>query len=85
MDGKLVNCWSFRTGHGLWRIQADARGRWHPMFDDEDLGSYASPEMALDDLCGGHALSPSAGLDFATCGLPDELADWQPHFRQTTD
>ena len=51
-------------------------GRWHAMFEDEDLGSYHSAVAAHDDLIGDHCFSNSAGLDTSRIGLPDELADW---------
>lgn len=51
-------------------------GRWHPVFEDEWLGSYHSPEFALDDLVGGHTFWPSSGVDPSTCGLPSDLAEW---------
>ena len=55
------------------------------MLGDEDLGSYETPEQALDDLEGGHSTWPTPPLDPSTCGLPDELADWTPHTEHTTD
>lgn len=69
--------WTYRTRHGLWAIVQTRDGRWHPMFEGEDLLSYHSPRAALDDLVGGHSKWPSSGLDPSTCGLPDELADWE--------
>lgn len=50
--------------------------RWHIVFDGENLGSYATPEQALDDLVGGHTYWPSNGIDPSECGLPDELSAW---------
>ena len=46
------------------------------MFEDEHLGSYHSPEAALDDLVGGYTFSASCG-DTALLALPDELAEWE--------
>lgn len=50
-------------------------GRWHAMFEDEDLGSYHSPQHALDDLAGGTTYWPSVGNP-EKFNLPDELGDW---------
>lgn len=50
--------------------------RWQLMWGDEALGSYLTPEQALDDLVGGHCYSPSNGLDTSQAGLPEELSSW---------
>ena len=68
--------WTFETRHGHWAIARSEDGRWHPTFDGESLGSYHSPEAALDDLCGGHTFSLPGNLDSSTCGLPEELGEW---------
>lgn len=70
MSGYFV----FATKAGRFAI-VPSSGRWHAMFEDERLGSYASPQHALDDLAGGHCDWPSCG-DPSTFGLPDELSDW---------
>ena len=74
--------WTFRTAHGLWAIARTPDGRWHPMLDDQDLGSYHSPAAALDDLAGGHTTGLVGNLDSSRCGLPDELSGWVRHGRQ---
>ncbi|MEM1191531.1 MAG: hypothetical protein AAGI72_23570 [Pseudomonadota bacterium] len=58
----------------IWQL----RDGWHPYFDDEDLGCYATAQTALDDLAGGHTFFPSSGVDPSTCGLPDEIGEWDP-------
>lgn len=52
-------------------------GRFHPVYDDESLGSYARPEQAAEDLAGGHTFSNRAGVDTADLGIPAELSEWQ--------
>lgn len=67
--------WQYQTEVGTFRIIR--RGdRYHPVFEDEDLGSYHSVIAALDDLVGGHTFSPSNGIDTSECGLPDEISEW---------
>lgn len=67
--------WEFITRFGTFRIVP--RGdRFHPMCDDDDLGSYHSLVAALDDLVGGYTFSPSSGVDTSECGLPDEISEW---------
>lgn len=51
-------------------------GLYYPIYDDEPLGAYSTPEMAVDDLAGGHTFSISNGVDTATLGIPDELSEW---------
>jgi hypothetical protein len=51
--------------------------RWHALFEDEDVGSYAEPWQALDDLVGGHTFSASCG-DTSKVGLPANLSEWTP-------
>ena len=67
--------WQYITAKGTFRIVPD-RDRFLACYEDENLGSYHSPEQALDDLAGVYTFSPSNGLDTSKCGLPDSLAEW---------
>ncbi len=67
--------YSWQSRAGAFLIEK-RQGRWHPIFDGESLGSYATPQQALDDLCGGHVFSIPGGIDPAKLGLPDDLAEW---------
>lgn len=67
--------YSWQSRVGTFFIE-ERHGRWHPIFDDESLGSYATPQQALDDLCGGHVFSIPGGIDPSELGLPDDLAEW---------
>jgi hypothetical protein len=58
---------------------AEDNGRYHPVFDDEPLGSYGAAEQAAEDLAGGHTLSISSGLDTAALGIPDDISQWEPY------
>lgn len=60
---------------GPLSIRRRADGRWHVMWDSEDLGSYQTAQHALDDLAGGHCDWPGT-TDPSTLGLPDEIGDW---------
>lgn len=68
--------WTYPTRWGVFSIRQSRDGRWHPMFGDEDLGSYHHPAAALEDLAGGHTATPSNGMDTERAGLPDELGEW---------
>jgi hypothetical protein len=71
---KRLYCWPTRIG--AFYI-AEHAGRFHPVFEDESLGSYARPEQAAEDLAGGHTFSISSGVDTATLGIPADLLDWR--------
>ncbi len=69
--------YSWKTRIGTFYIVRDASGRFHPMFDDETLGSYKTANQAAEDLAGGHTFSISSGIDTATLGIPDSVSEWQ--------
>jgi hypothetical protein len=56
---------------------AESGGRFHAVYEDESLGSYARPEQAAEDVAGGHTFSISSGIDIATLGMPEELSEWE--------
>lgn len=68
--------WYWRTSRGVVSIQPVA-GRWCIFFDDENLGSYHSPEAAADDAAGGHTFTPANGADLGSLGLSDNINDWE--------
>ena len=65
----------FRTRIGPFYI-GEQDGRFHPIYDDEDLGSYVNAAQAAEDLAGGHTFSNSSGIDTSTLGIPADLGDW---------
>lgn len=66
--------YQFKTNAGAFHI-VPRGNRWLAMFEGENLGSYATPQHALDELAGGHTDWPDCG-DPSECGLPDDIADW---------
>ena len=42
---------------------AEQDGRFHPLFRDENLGSYATSQLAADNLTAGQVLTSFGGLD----------------------
>jgi len=69
--------WIFESRWGRFSILPQGNGRWQVYFCDEALGSYHSPEFALDDLVGDHCFPNSIGLDTSRAGIPDSLRDWE--------
>ena len=73
----MVCFWVYRTPRGQVSIVPTPDGRYLAMFEDEVLGSYHSPASALDDLVGGHTVTPSIGIETDELGLPEELSEWE--------
>ena len=69
--------YAYKTRFGMFFIGQSPDGRFHPIFDDESLGSYGSPQQAADDLAGGHTFSPSGGFDTSTLGIPEDITEWE--------
>jgi len=68
--------WSYKTSKGTFYIDKKAN-RYRVIFNDEDLGSYATPQQAVDDVSGGHTFWPSSGIDPGELGISDDLGDWE--------
>jgi hypothetical protein len=66
----------FETSAGAFYI-AEHKGRFHPTFREESLGSYATPQQAAEDLAGGHTFSLPGGIEPSDLGIPDELEGWE--------
>lgn len=72
--------YTFQTPIGAFHIRHNHRtGRFHAFFEDEDLGGYATPAEAAEDLAGGHTFFPSSGIDPSTLGIPADLSDWEEY------
>lgn len=67
----------FKTPKGVVSI-VQSQNRFRLYFEDEYLGSYNSPQHAVDDAAGGHTFTPSCGSDLGDLGVPDDLSDWTP-------
>lgn len=68
--------WSYKTRAGTFYI-IPIKKRFHALYEDEDLGSYITPEQAADDLAGGHTFWPSSGIDPGEMEISDDLGDWE--------
>jgi hypothetical protein len=66
----------YRTRIGPFYI-GEHQGRFHVLYDDENLGSYTRPDQAAEDVAGGHTFSPSSGVDTATLGIPEDIGEWE--------
>ena len=71
---KKIYYWPTRIGR--FYITRSNDGQFHPVYDDETLGSYATAQQAAEDLAAGHTFSISSGTDTAELGIPDQISDW---------
>ncbi|MBS4149974.1 hypothetical protein ACMC9K_01830 [Pseudomonadota bacterium DY0742] len=72
----------FKTRVGTFYIAQSSDGRFHPIFNDESLGSYSSIIHAVDDLVNDATFSvlhPSTAelVDTSTLGIPEDPRDWE--------
>lgn len=70
--------YKWETKVGTFYIGQSKDGRFHPIFDDESLGSYAHPWQAAEDLAGGHTSSVSGIPDTGELGIPEHHTEWDP-------
>jgi hypothetical protein len=64
-----------KTAVGAFYI-AEQDGRFHPLFRNESLGSYATSQQAVDDLTAGHILNSLGDLDTASLAIPNLVQEW---------
>lgn len=67
--------YSHETKAGTFYI-GEVDGRTHVMFNEVSLGKYPSAKNAAENIAGGYAFSPPAGLDTSKLGLPRSLNEW---------
>jgi hypothetical protein len=70
------------TRAGTFFIARSTSGTFHPVFDQESLGSYRSIALAIDDLVNDatdSVLHPitSELLDTSMLGLSDDPSEWE--------
>jgi hypothetical protein len=65
----------FHTTKGPFYI-AEWKKRFYPMFGEETLGSFSTPEDAAEDLAYGRVPS-LPGIDITSLHIPRDLKKWQ--------
>lgn len=76
MEKPVKKLFVWNTRVGPFYI-AQINGRYNPVFKDESLGSYHTPQAAAEDLAGGHTFSISGEIDTAELGIPYEVEEWE--------
>lgn len=69
--------YKYKTRVGTFYIGQTPDGRFHPVFDDESLGSYAEAWQAAEDLAGGHTFSVTGVEDTSVLGIPEHYSEWE--------
>ncbi|GAB5387018.1 MAG: hypothetical protein Alis3KO_41410 [Aliiglaciecola sp.] len=69
--------YKWNTRIGTFYICQSRDGRFHPVFENESLGSYAQAWQAAEDLAGGHTFSISSGEDTSELEIPDHSDEWE--------
>jgi len=80
MPWKLLYYWNTRVG--TFYIGQSTDGRYHPIYNGESYGSYASPWQASEELARNSTFSIHHGqtghlLDTSTLGIPTHCSDWE--------
>ena len=73
----MRNVYVWNTPIGPVYIARSADGRFHPVYNDQDLGSYATPQQAAEDLAGGHTYSVRGRIDTAQLGITEDVSEWE--------
>lgn len=68
--------WRYKTKEGTFYI-VEKNGWFQVVFDNDSLGSYKTPQQAVDDLAGGHTFWPSSGVDPSELCIPEDLGEWE--------
>ena len=69
--------YKFDTRVGTFYIGQSDDGRFHPLFQGDDLGSYAHPWQAAEELAGGHTCSVVGVDDTSVLGIPMHHLEWE--------
>ncbi len=77
----------YLTNVGIFYIGQSKDGRFHPIFDNQDLGSYAKDWQATEDLAYGvtfEVLHSETGdlLDTSEFGIPEDPAEWEKTYNR---
>ena len=71
----MTSGYYFKTQAGTFVI-VFRHDRWHLIFQDDHLGSYATAEQALEALASGQAFSLRGRVDTANLGIPRDIGGW---------
>jgi hypothetical protein len=72
---------SYNTKAGTFYIGQSDDGRFHPIYNDKSLGSYAYARQATEDLATNSTFSvlhsvTGKVLDTSQLGIPEDPSEW---------
>lgn len=73
----LASAFRHDSSTGPFFIHLEADGRWHVVWEGDDLGSFDSPEVAAEEVADGCTFWPKSGNP-ALMNLSPELKAWTP-------
>ena len=85
-DSAVSVTWSFRTSVGVLRIKPSGSrdGRFELWLGGVPVASYASPEIAADDVSRATTGGPRKLDEVLKTEAPSELSEWARHERKLT-
>jgi hypothetical protein len=66
-----------RTEIGPIHIVLREDGQFYTFYNGETQAAFSSPQQAVDDIATGRKSSIASGIDPASFGVPENLADWE--------
>lgn len=72
----------YKTKAGTFYIGQSDDGRFHPIYDDESLGSYeydwqAASDLAMDATFTVLHYKTGEVLDTSELGIPEDIGEWE--------
>jgi hypothetical protein len=67
--------YTYRTRDGVVAIIPQGSA-FHVVFCGEDLGEFATAQLAADDVSAGHVDLRPRGVDLAALGIPCNISEW---------
>ncbi len=73
----MKRLYKWQTRIGPFYLAEQDSGRFHILYENENLGSYATAQQACEDLANGHTPFVSTGIDPSTLGIDDNVSEWE--------
>ena len=75
-NASVMASYFFKTEIGTFSIKPTPNGRFDLSFRDKVLGSYATPQQAVDDLVGSHMFSFRFKRALSSLRIAREISAW---------
>ncbi|WP_072682319.1 hypothetical protein [Arcobacter sp. LA11] len=76
---------SYPTDAGIFDIGQSVDKKYHPIYNDESLGSYSSVQEAVDSLLNNETASvkhfeTKELIDTSKLGIPEDYTQWDSNY-----